>query len=59
MTDGFRVPGQPDGMGCFEKSRDTVTLIPNHGACFSPDGSHLFVNIQSPGITLAISGPFV
>jgi hypothetical protein len=28
------------------------------GACFSPDGSHLFVNIQSPGITFAITGPW-
>lgn len=26
------------------------------GACFSPDGSTLFVNIQRPGITLAITG---
>ncbi|NNE62141.1 MAG: DUF839 domain-containing protein [Woeseia sp.] len=26
------------------------------GVCFSPDGSVLFVNIQEPGITLAIIG---
>ena len=29
------------------------------GACFSPDGSTLFVNLQSPGITVAITGPFL
>lgn len=28
------------------------------GACFSPDGSVLFVNIQNPGYTLAIHGPW-
>lgn len=28
------------------------------GACFSPDGSTLFVNIYSPAKTLAISGPW-
>jgi secreted PhoX family phosphatase len=28
------------------------------GACFSPDGSILFLNIQYPGMTLAITGPW-
>ena len=28
------------------------------GACFSPDGTTLFVNIQKPGLTLAITGPW-
>ena len=28
------------------------------GACFSPDGKSLFVNVQDPGITYEIRGPF-
>ena len=28
------------------------------GACFSPDGKILFVNIQYPGMTFAITGPW-
>jgi secreted PhoX family phosphatase len=28
------------------------------GACFSPDGNILFVNVQYPGTTIAITGPF-
>lgn len=28
------------------------------GACYSPDGRWLFANIQSPGITVAITGPW-
>lgn len=28
------------------------------GACFSPDGRILFANLQAPGITLAITGPW-
>jgi hypothetical protein len=28
------------------------------GACFAPDGRTLFVNLQQPGLTLAVSGPF-
>lgn len=28
------------------------------GACYSPNGEWLFVNVQSPGITFAITGPW-
>lgn len=41
-----------------------VSLAGNHrgnefaGACFDPTGRYLFVNIQTPGITFAISGPW-
>jgi uncharacterized repeat protein (TIGR03803 family) len=35
--------------------RDQAELA---GACFSPDGSTLFLNIYWPGITLAITGPW-
>ena len=28
------------------------------GVCFSPDGKTMFVNIQYPGTTVAISGPW-
>ncbi len=28
------------------------------GACYSPDGRWLFVNIQTPGVTFAITGPW-
>jgi len=28
------------------------------GACYSPDGRWLFVNVQNPGVTFAITGPW-
>ena len=28
------------------------------GACFSPDGKTMFVNVQNPGFTYAITGPW-
>jgi secreted PhoX family phosphatase len=41
-----------------------ITLQGDHranefaGACFDPTGRYLFVNIQTPGITFAITGPW-
>lgn len=38
--------------------RNTMNDNEFAGACFSPDGEILFVNIQTPGMTLAITGPW-
>lgn len=35
-----------------------TTLAEFAGACFSPDGNTMFVNILSPGMTLAVTGPW-
>lgn len=46
----------PDGrLYPFARLRAQTELA---GACFSPDGSTLFVNAYSPGKTLAITGPW-
>ena len=46
------VPGKPQVQA--DDYRDSEWA----GAAFSPDGKTLFVNIQTPGITLAIDGPW-
>jgi len=60
---------QPDG-GLFEFARNNTVLDGLHGfsgdyrnsefagACFSPDGRWLFVNVYAPGFTVAITGPW-
>lgn len=46
----------PDGK-CYTLARlNAETELA--GACFSPDGATLFVNVYKPGRTLAISGPW-
>ncbi len=46
----------PDGaLYDFARLHEQTELA---GACFSPDGSTLFVNVFSPGKTLAITGPW-
>ena len=36
----------------------STTLSEIAGPCFSPDGRWLFINIQAPGLTCAITGPW-
>ena len=48
---------RPDGTqyAIANNSHSTSELA---GVCFSPDGETMFVNIQYPGLTLAITGPW-
>lgn len=43
----------------FTLARNALNNNEFAGACFSPDGRTFFVNIQTPGITFAVTGPFV
>jgi secreted PhoX family phosphatase len=49
----------PDGE-IFDIARNAVEEGRSEfcGVCFSPDGKVLFVNLQEPGYTLAVTGPF-
>jgi secreted PhoX family phosphatase len=47
----------PDGVQ-YEIADNPYTGSELAGICFSPDGATLFVNIQYPGMTLAITGPW-
>lgn len=48
----IRLDGRPGGIEGDYRQEEWA------GATFSPDGQWLFVNIQTPGITFAISGPW-
>ncbi|MDJ0714633.1 MAG: DUF839 domain-containing protein [Prochloraceae cyanobacterium] len=41
---------------CYKFARNALNNSEFAGICFSPDGQTMFVNIQRPGITLAIWG---
>lgn len=42
----------------YQFAKNNINDSEYAGACFSPDGKTMFVNIQTPGITLAIWGPW-
>jgi uncharacterized protein len=42
----------------YDFARNAINDSEFAGACFSPDGRTMFVNIQDPGITFAIWGPW-
>lgn len=47
----------PEGQ-VYKLARNNMNNKEFAGSCFSPDGSTLFVNIQMPGLTLAVTGPW-
>lgn len=53
-----RLIGITPGGATYELARNRLNDSELAGASFSPDGSTLFVNIQNPGLTLAIRGPW-
>jgi hypothetical protein len=48
---------RPDGSQ-YQIADNAYTNSELAGICFSPDGETMFVNIQEPGMTLAIKGPW-
>jgi hypothetical protein len=52
------------GLGPYTRALSGITYSTNQrqqewaGACWSADGQWLFVNIQTPGVTFAITGPW-
>ncbi|HEY9727301.1 MAG TPA: alkaline phosphatase PhoX [Chroococcales cyanobacterium] len=55
--DNFVVGVTPNGQ-LYQFARNAINDSEFCGVCFSPSGQTMFVNIQNPGITLAIWGPW-
>ncbi len=52
------IRGLTDDGEIFDFARNAGSSSEFAGVCFSPDGRAMFVNIQSDGLTLVITGPF-
>jgi len=57
-TDSTRLLGVTPSGRVYRMARNAVSDSEFAGVCFSPDGTTLFVNIQSDGLTLAVRGPW-
>lgn len=55
--DQFLLGVTPGGV-VYKLGRNAMSHSELAGACFSPDGTTLFLNIQVDGLTLAITGPW-
>lgn len=56
-ADQFLLGVTPGGT-VYKLGRNAMSQSELTGACFSPDGTTLFLNIQHDGLTMAITGPW-
>ncbi|WP_428389814.1 alkaline phosphatase PhoX [Mucisphaera sp.] len=52
------VVGVTPGGAVYKLAHNDLSKSEFAGACFSPDGTTMFVNIQKQGLTLAVTGPW-
>lgn len=57
-TDDDYVVGVTPNGKLYHLARNATGDVELAGACFSPDGQTLFFNVQDPGITFAVWGPW-